>query len=117
MTQKWRDENKGHIKEYNRKYRKRNRSAEWLRNKSDYAMQKTYGISLDDYDEMLEQQGGVCKICGSDTPSKRTGRFFIDHCHDTGKVRGLLCMRCNSAIGFLNDDPALLRKAIEHLEQ
>ena len=115
--QKWYDENKSRVKEYNKQYRDKNRSEKWLRDKIDYQLRKTYGITLDEYDEMLEQQGGVCRLCGSDTPSKRTGRFFVDHCHDTGKVRGLLCMRCNSAIGFLNDDPELLRKAIEYLEQ
>jgi Autographiviridae endonuclease VII len=72
---------------------------------------KVYGISLADYDVMFERQGGACAIC------KRTGlTLCVDHCHLTGEVRGLLCIRCNSAIGFCSDDPALLQAAAAYLQ-
>jgi hypothetical protein len=72
---------------------------------------RVYGISLEDYDVMFERQGGACAIC------KRTGlTLCVDHCHLTGEVRGLLCIRCNSAIGFCSDDPALLQTATDYLQ-
>lgn len=84
--------------------------------KRDYDYRRQYGISLSDRLEMLQCQDGRCKICGvkeEDAPRKR---LAIDHCHETGKVRGLLCDHCNKGIGCLKDDPALLLKAITYLE-
>ena len=75
-------------------------------------MQRVYGITLADYDAMLEEQDGCCAICKTDTIK---GRFAIDHCHKTGKVRGLLCFDCNTGIGKLKDDPSLLLTAYEYL--
>jgi hypothetical protein len=71
-----------------------------------------YGISEADYQAMLARQGGVCAICRR--KSKR--RLEIDHCHKTGKVRGLLCGNCNTALGRCHDDPDILRAAIAYLE-
>ena len=69
---------------------------------------------------MLADQNGVCAICGKDEPNEhgRTGKKFrlaVDHCHDTGVVRGLLCQKCNRASGLLKDDLTLLQKAMEYL--
>lgn len=62
---------------------------------------------------MLREQGGTCAIChGTET----VGRLAVDHCHSTGRVRGLLCTNCNQAIGKLKDDSQLLRNAINYLE-
>lgn len=82
----------------------------------------TYGITPEQYQEMLTAQGGVCAVCGLDEPNEhgRTGtkfRLSVDHCHETGRVRGLLCQKCNRAIGLLNDNVDLLRKAIDYLER
>lgn len=66
-----------------------------------------YGISIDDYDSMMAEQGGVCKICRGLDPSGR--RLAVDHCHETGRVRGLLCPSCNTALGRIEQylrDPA-----------
>src|SRR5262245_20190249 len=72
---------------------------------------RVYGISWADYETMFERQGGACAIC------QRTGlTLCVDHCHLTGEVRGLLCIRCNSAIGFCSDDPALLQAAAAYLQ-
>lgn len=62
-----------------------------------------YGITVEDYDLMLAEQGGVCKICKRPETSVRNGkvrRMPVDHDHDTGEVRGLLCMLCNSRLGY-----------------
>lgn len=67
-----------------------------------------YGITTRQYENMLEQRGGKCPICGRPDAAPH-----IDHCHKTGKVRGLLCRRCNIALGMLLDNPhACLRAAV-----
>ena len=75
-------------------------------------MKRKYGITYEDFLEMRDKQGGVCAICGGDNGDKH---LAIDHCHTTGKIRGLLCNNCNTAIGMLQDDPTLLNKAVEYL--
>jgi len=80
------------------------------------AMQRTYGITIGDYDRMFVKQSGVCKICGTDNPGTNKGRFAIDHNHETGKVRGLLCYSCNVGIGHLKDDPFILLSAFKYLK-
>lgn len=74
-----------------------------------------YGITLEDYERRFLEQGGRCKICET-TDSSPSLRFHVDHCHVTGKVRGLLCFNCNSGLGQFKDDADLLRKAAEYLE-
>lgn len=69
----------------------------------DRRIRKTYGITLAEYDEMLAEQHGVCKICGGVDPNGR--RLAVDHDHVTGAVRGLLCVRCNLALGQYEKHP------------
>jgi hypothetical protein len=88
--------------------RKRNKTYEEARG----SRIRSYGISVEEYDQMLEDQGGTCYICG-EPPQSRA--LDIDHCHKSGKVRGLLCSNHNRALGLLGDDPALLLKSIEYL--
>lgn len=77
-------------------------------------LQRLYGIDIDTYETLLAQQGGVCAICGTD--ENGSGRVLaVDHDHDTGEVRGILCENCNFGIGSLQDDPQLLARAIEYL--
>jgi len=71
-----------------------------------------YGLTLEDYDAMMERQNGVCAICSTRTK----GNLHIDHNHQTNEVRGLLCGKCNRAIGLLNDDVSLFTKAITYLK-
>ena len=75
------------------------------------SLKRNYSISIEEYNELFTKQGGVCAICGRE--SKKS--LGVDHEHKTGKVRGLLCSNCNTAIGQLNDDPKLLLKAIAYL--
>ena len=81
----------------------------------DWFYRKTYGITLADYDEIIEQQGGRCAICFSFPYAGRA--LCVDHDHVTGAVRGLLCDACNRGIGFFQDEPELLRVAIAYLER
>lgn len=90
-----------------------------------YAVRRTYGISIEKVNEMLAAQGGGCAICGSETTMNGKA-FAVDHDHKCcppgkracgGCVRGILCGRCNFAIGQMNDDPSLLLRAAEYLQQ
>lgn len=73
-----------------------------------------YGLTLHDYDLLLHRQGGRCLICH--TPATKHRPLVVDHNHESGIVRGLLCGECNTAIGLLGDDPALIRRAAEYLD-
>jgi len=76
---------------------------------------RQYGMTLDDYDKMLERQNGVCAICGKEPPKDR--RLHVDHCHETGFVRGLLCFRCNFGLSYFGEDVEIMKKAFEYLNK
>lgn len=80
-----------------------------------YVLKRTYGITLDQYETMLAAQNGVCAICKTHTTDNRGQRLHVDHCHQTGKVRGILCGKCNSILGFVDDNPDWLDKAKAYL--
>jgi hypothetical protein len=71
---------------------------------------KLYGISQQNYDLMFAAQEGKCAIC-----KRGTRRLGVDHCHKTGKVRGLLCVACNNALGLLQESEELLQVSIQYL--
>ena len=71
-----------------------------------------HGLTKIEYDQMLEQQCGGCAIC-KQVPGKR--RLCVDHCHTSGKIRGLLCIPCNIALGSLKDDPQRMLAAINYI--
>ena len=80
-------------------------------------LRRSYGITDKEYNAILQDQGGKCKICGVDSnPDNRAGYFTVDHSHDTGAVRGLLCTKCNALLGLANDKEDILQKAIEYLQ-
>lgn len=81
----------------------------------DKFLQITYKITLEEYEEMEKSQGFVCAICKNSCPSGR--RLSVDHNHDTGQVRGLLCMPCNRGIGNLCDSAEILRDAADYLDK
>ena len=86
----------------------------WNRYRRDHLAK--YGLTPDDYERMFEEQDGGCKICGHKPTGEKRDRYLaVDHCHDTGAVRGLLCSACNSGLGHFKDDPLLLEKAIRYL--
>lgn len=113
---------------YNRKYRVLHRDRykahvrQWRKNNPERTkeidesarLNKRYGITIEDYDRMFDLQGGCCEICGKPrTDYKRS--LHVDHDHSNGNLRGLLCVKCNSGIGYFNDDITLLEKAKAYL--
>lgn len=75
--------------------------------------EKTLGVSQEDYLRMYKEQGGQCGICQRRLYSKRYKAFCVDHCHTSGRIRGLLCHNCNRGLGMFRDDPTALQRAIE----
>ena len=83
-----------------------------------HRLQTKYGMTLEDFHDMLEDQSGKCAICGStDKGNSRHSKMSIDHCHVTNKVRGILCNNCNAGLGFLKDNIEILQKAIQYLRE
>lgn len=78
----------------------------------EYNLNRKFGIGFIEYQKLLEKQKGICAICKE--PPK-TRMLAVDHCHDTGQIRGLLCSKCNRGIGYLNDDPERLKQAIKYI--
>ena len=78
-------------------------------------LKRKYNISIEEYETLIESQNNSCKICGTHAKNNLKGKLYIDHCHITGKVRGLLCMKCNSALGLLNDDKELIQNLLDYL--
>lgn len=105
------------------KQRAKDATKKWIENNKESIinnqLKHSYGISLDKYKEMLEKQNSVCAICNKSerglSKSNRVKRLSIDHDHKTGKVRGLLCHKCNMALGWVDDDIDLLYNLIKYL--
>jgi hypothetical protein len=99
IHKRWRTLNRERVNSYNRgNYRR--------------YYYKRYGLTLEQYQSLVEKQGGRCAIC------KRVLEkiLVVDHCHETGRVRGLLCDRCNAGLGMFVDNPLILKSAIEYLK-
>lgn len=77
-------------------------------------LKREFGITLEDYDRILTRQGGRCAICGILNDNK-SPKFHLDHCHNTKKIRGILCRNCNFLLGNAKDSQQILTKAIEYL--
>lgn len=114
------EENKIKAKEYSASYREQNKekikaqkleSREYQRIRR---LKKVYNLSVEEYDSLIEQQGNKCKVC---EVSFEENWINIDHCHSTGKIRGLLCVCCNLALGGAKDDINILNKLINYLEE
>ena len=81
-------------------------------------LKKNYGMTQADYDKLLESQNGGCAICGSkESGVPRIKQLFVDHCHETDQVRGLLCHQCNAGLGNYSDDISKLESAIRYLNE
>ena len=90
--------------------RKKGRAYETPEQKRDYALRTKYNITLAQYEQMYEEQRGMCYICHSDS------KLFVYYCHQTEQVRGLLCHHCNLVLGPAFDNPSFLRLAAIYLE-
>jgi hypothetical protein len=114
-ARRWKRENPDKVEARN--YRSRDMANEyskkWVANNREKRrntyLKGEYGISLNDYQEMLTSQNGLCAICGNND------RLNVDHDHATKRIRGLLCNNCNLAIGYMRDSVASLRSAIKYL--
>src|SRR5262245_56018111 len=124
------ERNKERIKEKQRVYYEKNKAAAiarakvnykaWAKKnperlavlKRGYANIRRYGLTQDNYDAMVIAQDGKCGIC--EQPPKKRG-LAVDHAHETGRIRQLLCVNCNALLGHCKDDPKILARAIEYL--
>ena len=97
-------------KNHNYHRRKRRSPEEML----DHRLKHLYGMTLEEFREREAEVSGLCEICGEPNPS---GRLHVDHCHETGEVRGLLCRHCNPGLGNFKDSTEYLRQAIAYLEK
>lgn len=109
--------NKARILKRNKAYHSKNyekvEAQKWK-----YYLRYKFGIEPKQYLQMVENQQGKCAICGYIAPENavRTDKLYVDHNHTNGKVRGLLCMNCNSALGHFNEDLTILKKAVNYME-
>jgi hypothetical protein len=109
-AKRWQARNPQKHASYQQEYRNRPERKRAMR---DMYYRRTFGITADDVDALIEKQGGVCVICGR-TP-ERLASWHVDHCHETGVVRGILCIDCNQGIGKFHEDPQRLRAAADYL--
>ena len=110
-VKRWQERNPERLAAYRAEYRNRPERKRAMR---DLYYRRTFGITADDVDALIEKQGGKCLICGR-TP-ERLASWHVDHCHETGNVRGILCIDCNQGIGKFHEDPQRLRAAADYLE-
>ena len=80
-------------------------------------LKRLYDLTISEYNAKAELQGGVCAICGNPPRRERGRKLHVDHDHQTGQIRSLLCVRCNSGLGKFRDDPELLIAASKYLER
>lgn len=90
--------------------KQRRSKGETPRDRREERLRYKYGITLKEYESRWSAQSGKCALCGEEQEV-----LCVDHCHETGRVRGLLCSRCNTGIGHLRDDVTILRRAIDYL--
>lgn len=89
-------------------------SPEFRMKQREYRYRNNFGIDTATYERMAQEQDRLCAICGKDDRTLKQ-RLAVDHCHQRGKVRGLLCNQCNLALGAFRDSPALLEAAKQYL--
>jgi hypothetical protein len=113
-TPKGRRANRRYVRQYTQRYDQSEHGRRVIRARG----LRRRKLSTAEYNARLEQQGGVCAICRSPERSTHRGRtrfLAVDHCHNRGRIRGLLCTRCNAGLGLFSDNPAVLRAAIDYL--
>lgn len=91
--------------------------AERVRRQRQYSLVAEHGCNLAHFNKMLKRQKGVCALCKKEPSGKRTKVLQVDHDHKTGKIRGLLCNECNTALGRLGDNIKGLMRAINYLKK
>ena len=112
LKKEYNEKNKEQIAAYAKEYNEKNKEQLALY-KKEWNIKK-YGLSLEDYNNMLDKQNHNCEIC---SVSFLDNKHFIDHCHTTNKVRGLLCLNCNTGLGHFKDNIERLTQAINYLQE
>lgn len=123
-SKRWREKNKDKTRERNAKSKLKYGKAyyaeqmrEWRKANPDSVknteLKKRFGITLREYNVMLAAQGGVCAVCGQIC----TRALSVDHCHETGQIRGLLCAGCNTALGLLGEDVVRMKSLIAYVHK
>ncbi|MEK6881646.1 MAG: endonuclease VII domain-containing protein [Nanoarchaeota archaeon] len=120
-NENYRQKHREEIRENSKKYRQNNKekyNTEYYRKRD---LKKKYGIDIIKYNEISKKQKNVCAICvnsekDKDYKTKIIRQLAVDHNHETGKVRGLLCSKCNKALGLFKDNIEILEKAIKYLK-
>ena len=110
---------RGDVKERRRKLQQERRSANpelYVKSSKESHFKKKYGLTLAERDAIFTRQGDACAACG-ETDIEKAGRWVVDHCHEHQVVRGILCYRCNVALGLIKDNPATLRALADYLER
>lgn len=110
----WASKNKDKISHQNKKYKKKNEG----KNYKNSILKTSFGITLEDFQDLLEKQNGVCAICNLPEISKHqfgVKNLAVDHNHITGKIRGLLCNKCNLTLGLVNENITILNKMISYI--
>lgn len=108
----WYSKEENRLAKYKRSLTWNNRNPEAYHRKR---LKHYYNMTVKQYEEMNSAQNGVCKICKRVCPSGR--KLSVDHCHISGKIRGLLCMKCNKGLGSFEDNMENMKIAIEYLEE
>lgn len=113
----WRENNKERKSAMDKKYQRENADRLRIQSRASHLKRK-FGITIERYDELLAAQGGVCRICSTDQPGgpDKAASFAVDHDHNSGAVRGILCFACNTAIGLFKESPEILNNAADYLE-
>lgn len=116
----YRLKNKVRMREYHRNYMrkyipkdKKKNPEKWKKRYTNSYIKHMYGITVEEYNSMVESQNNLCKICYKEDKK----RLCIDHCHKTNKIRGLLCRKCNFVLGLMDDNIDNLYNAIEYLKK
>lgn len=116
-AKRWREANpEQYVAARIRSREKRKLDPDHQRRRNERLLFTKYGLTMADFNALLESQGGVCAICKGDRNGPGA-RFHVDHHHTSGRVRGLLCGRCNTAIGLLQDSPELAEAAAVYLRR
>lgn len=129
----WREKNKSRLKDYYKNWRKEHpdyskeyykknttklklKSREWSNKHRDKIVKRIYGLSEEDFKLLLLSQNNKCAICHIDF-GKGILAPHVDHDHETGIIRGLLCRRCNSGLGFFHDNELLILEALNYIKR
>jgi len=101
---------------YRAEVRNRNKKYDRTDKRKSQALMRNFGINIDQYNQLKESQANCCAICDTHYSNLKQA-LNVDHCHVTGRIRGLLCASCNMALGLLKDDFNLLNKSIQYLQK